>query len=68
MKTILRNTVIALCLICLPIIASAQCSNDNTQFGTTNAGAWVQGQAVTLSTCLYGGELNSNGIIGFVIK
>ncbi len=36
--------------------SQAQCANNNTQYGTTNASGWTEGQLNTLSTCMYGGE------------
>ena len=34
----------------------AQCPNNNTQYGSSNASSWVLATNNTLSTCLYGGE------------
>ena len=56
MKRILFNIAAVAVMLGFAFNSQAQCANNNTQFGTTNASGWVEGQLNTLSTCLYGGE------------
>ena len=56
MKRILFNIAAVAVMLGFAFNSQAQCANNNTQFGTTNASGWAEGQLNTLSTCLYGGE------------
>jgi hypothetical protein len=62
-KNILKALVVVLLFAATQ--ASAQCPNNNTQYGTSNAPTTI-GTTVTLSTCMYGGEyrLVNNMIAG----
>ena len=56
MKRILFNIAAVAVMLGFAFNSQAQCANNNTQFGTTNASGWVEGQLNTLSFCMYGGE------------
>lgn len=55
MKTSIKNTLMGLFFLGSIPSVSAQCPNNNIQFGTSTAPSTV-GVTTTLSSCLYGGE------------
>ena len=56
MKRILFNIAAVAVMLGFAFNSQAQCANNNTQYGTTNASGWTEGQLNTLSSCMYGGE------------
>ena len=56
MKRILFNIAAVAVMLGFAFNSQAQCANNNSQFGTTNASGWTEGVTNTLSFCLYGGE------------
>ena len=55
MKTYIKICKALVVLLLFSSQASAQCPNNNTQYGTSNAPTTV-GVLTNLSTCMYGGE------------
>ena len=55
MKKIIYNLTALAVMLCFALNSQAQCSNSNTQYGSSNAPTSV-GVLTTLTSCLYGGE------------
>ena len=56
MKRILFNLTAVAVLLGFAFNSQAQCPNNNTQYGSNNAGGWSVSSWNTLSSCMYGGE------------
>jgi len=55
MKNRILNSITCFAMLFMAQAAEAQCPNNNSQFGTSNAPSTV-GVLTTLSSCMYGGE------------
>jgi len=55
MKNRILNSITCFAMLFMAQAAEAQCPNNNSQYGTSNAPSTV-GVLTTLSSCMYGGE------------